>query len=138
MSTATMTHEKAATGSVCWFEIPADNLDRAKKFYNTLFGWKIAPIPGMQGPEAQNYLHVDTGGDDASPDGGLMSRKQPDETITQYIGVASVDESAAKVEQLGGKIRTPKTAVPHMGYFAVCQDTEDNMFGLWETDSNAK
>jgi predicted enzyme related to lactoylglutathione lyase len=28
--------------------------------------------------------------------------------------------------------------VPQMGYFAICQDTENNMFGLWETDKNAK
>jgi predicted enzyme related to lactoylglutathione lyase len=36
-----------------------------------------------------------------------------------------VKESAAKVEKLGGKICMSKTAVPQMGYFAVCQDTED-------------
>lgn len=133
-----MTHEKNATGSLVWFEIPADNLDRARRFYNALFGWKIAPFPGMQGPEAQNYLHIDTAGDDSSPDGGLMTRKQPDQTITQYVGVESVAESAARVEKLGGKICMPKTAVPQMGYFAVCQDTEKNMFGLWETDPNAR
>ncbi|HZP59478.1 MAG TPA: VOC family protein [Opitutaceae bacterium] len=138
MSTATMTHEKAATGNVCWFEIPADNLDRAKKFYNALFGWKIMPISGMQGPEAQTYLHIDTGGADASPDGGLMMRKQAGEMTTQYVSVESVAESAAQVEKLGGKVCMPKTAVPGMGYFAVCQDTEKNTFGLWETDSNAK
>jgi len=138
MSTEVMTQDKATTGTLVWFEIPADNLDRAKKFYGELFGWKIAAFPGMQGPEAQNYLHIDTGGDDASSDGGLMARKQPDQRITQYISVASVDESAAKIEKLGGKIYMAKTAVPQMGYFAVCQDTENNTFGLWETDANAK
>jgi len=30
-----------------------------------------------------------------------------------------------------------KTAVPQMGYFAVCQDPEGNPFGLWETDPAA-
>jgi uncharacterized protein len=138
MSIATMTHDKAATGALVWFDIPADNLDRAKRFYNVLFGWKIAPFPGMHDPEAQNYLHIETGGDEATPDGGLIPRKQPEERITQYIGVASVAESAAKVEKLGGRIHTPKTAVPQMGYFAVCQDTENNTFGLWETDQNAQ
>ena len=38
---------------IVWFEIPADNLDRAKTFYGKLFGWKINPFPGMPGPEAQ-------------------------------------------------------------------------------------
>jgi predicted enzyme related to lactoylglutathione lyase len=138
MSTEMMTQEKATTGALVWFEIPADNLDRAKKFYNALFGWNIAALPGMQGPEAQTYLHIDTGGDEASPDGGMMLRKQPEQGITQYISVASVDESAAKVEKLGGKICMSKTAVPKMGYFAVCQDTENNTFALWEVNSNAK
>ena len=44
----------------------------------------------------------------------------------------------AKVEKLGGKIRMPKTAVAGMGCFAVCPDTENNAFGLWETNSKAK
>ncbi len=137
MSTATLAHNKTQTGNLVWFEIPADNLERARKFYSALFGWKIAPFPDMTAPEAQNYLHVDTGGEEASPDGGLMTRRQPQQAITQYIGVSSVADSAAKVEKLGGKIHVPRTAVPHMGYFALCQDTENNMFGLWESDSNA-
>ena len=59
-------------------------------------------------------------------------------TSSAYVGVTSVDESAAKVEKLGGKICMPKTAVPHMGYFVVCQDTENNMFALWEVNDRAK
>jgi predicted enzyme related to lactoylglutathione lyase len=46
-------------------------------------------------------------------------------------------ESVAKVEKLGGKILVPKMAVPKMGYFALCMDTEGNVFGLWEDDPQA-
>jgi predicted enzyme related to lactoylglutathione lyase len=42
------------------------------------------------------------------------------------------------VEKLGGKILVPKMAVPKMGYFALCMDTESNVFGLWENDPQAK
>jgi hypothetical protein len=49
-----------------------------------------------------------------------------------------VDESAAKVEKLGGKICMPKTAVPQMGYFVICQDPEKNTFALWEKNDSAK
>jgi len=128
---------KPAPGIV-WFEIPAEDISRAQKFYSTLFGWKIAPFPGMTGPEAQEYLHVDTGGDDASPDGGVMKRMYPEQPITQYIGVPSVAEFAARVEKLGGTICKPKTAVPGMGFFAICKDTENNPFGLWERNDQAK
>jgi len=67
------TFRKKTAASIIWFEIPTDDLDRARRFYSELFGWKIGPFPGMPGPEAQNYLHIDTGGEDASPDGGMIS-----------------------------------------------------------------
>ena len=130
--------KKNTAASIIWFEIPTDDLDRAKTFYSKLFGWKIAPFPGMPGPDAQNYLHIDTGGEDASPDGGMMKRMHPQQPITNYVRVPSVPEYMAKVEKLGGKILVPKTAVMEMGYFAVCQDTESNVFALWEMNDKAK
>jgi uncharacterized protein len=119
--------------NIVWFEIGADNVERAKAFYGGLFGWKIEKMPG-----AMEYWHLDTGGSDDTPDGGLMKRKEPQQGITNYIGVPSVDQFVDKVQKLGGKICMPKTAVPQMGYFAICQDTENNAFGLWEMDRNAK
>jgi uncharacterized protein len=131
----TMREQKTAVApaSIVWFEIAADNLERAKSFYGSLFGWKIERFPGQM-----EYWHIDTGGSDDRPDGGIMGRKQPQQGITNYIGVPSVDEFAAKVQKLGGKICMAKTAVPQMGYFAICQDTENNVFGLWEKNENAK
>jgi len=119
--------------SIVWFEIAADNVDRARKFYGALFGWKIERFPGMT-----DYWHIDTGGGDDTPDGGLMARKHPQQPITSYVNVESVTQFAAKVEKLGGKVCVPKTAVPQMGYFAVCQDTENNTFALWQRNENAK
>ena len=127
----TKTRKPAA--SLVWFEIPADNLSRAKKFYSALFGWKIKAFPGMK-----DYLHIDTGGADATLDGGLMVRKHPAQPITNYVNVSSVIKAMAKVEKLGGIVCVPKMPVPQMGYFAVCQDTENNTFALWETDPDAK
>ena len=137
MSTTTKKKSEAkkppGTGSLVWFEIPADNLERAKSFYSGLFGWKIQAFPQMQ-----DYFHIDTGGADASPDGGLMKRKSPQQPITNYVTVPSVTKAVAKVEKLGGKVCTPKTAVPEMGYFAICQDTENNTFAVWEMNDKAK
>ena len=125
------TRKQAA--SIIWFEIPADKVERAKKFYSSLFGWKINAIPGMA-----DYWHIDTGGADDSPDGGMMARKHPGQGITNYVWVPSVTKAAAKVVKLGGKICVPKTEVPGMGYFSVCQDTEDNTFALWEVAMKKK
>ena len=115
--------------SIVHFEIPADDLQRAKAFYSDLFGWKIEGFQGM------DYMMIDVFG---APGGGMMKRMHPDQLITQYIGVTSVDEYAAKVEKLGGKILVPKKAVPGMGYFVICMDTENNTFGIWEMDLQAK
>ena len=111
------------------FEIPADDMQRAKKFYSNLFGWNIVGMPGM------DYMMIDVYG---APGGGMMKKILPDQQIINYIGVPSVDEYAAKVEKLGGKIIVPKKAVPGMGYFVVCMDTENNPFGIWEMDPAAK
>ena len=119
---------------VVWFEIPADNLERARKFYGTLLGWKFEKFPAA----VQDYWVIDTGNGDDKPAGGLMPRMHSRQPITSYVAVPSVDESAAKVEKLGGKVMKPKTAVPHMGYFAICTDTENNEFALWECNENAE
>ncbi len=125
--------EKKQDASIVWFEIPADDPERAKSFYSNLFGWKINPFPG-----SSDYSHIDTGGADDTPDGALKRRQRPEEPIVNYVSVNSVDKFADKIAKLGGKVCMAKTAVPQMGYFAVCQDTEDNSFGLWESDANAK
>lgn len=127
------TKKSRPSSGIVWFEIPADKPDRAKKFYGSLFGWKIHKFPGVE-----DYWHIDTGGSDNSPDGGLMTRKYTQQPITNYVAVPSVDKYAVKIEQLGGTICKPKTAVPQMGYFAVCQDTEGNEFALWEKNDRAQ
>jgi len=105
--------EQKQAASIVWFEIPADN------------------------PEG-DYWHIDTGGQDDTPDGAMKGRKHPQEPITNYVSVDSVADYSKKIEKLGGKICMAKTAVPQMGYFAVCQDTEGNSFGIWQSDANAK
>ena len=120
-----------APGQICWFEVPSDNPERARQFYGELFGWKSELFPG-----SSDMWSLQTSGDLA---GGLMQRKHPmHQGITNYVMVKSVDQSSDQVAKLGGKICVPKTAVPFMGYFAVCQDTEGNMFGIWEADRAAK
>ena len=128
------TKNSKVPASICWFEVPADDLGRAKKFYSSLFGWKFAELPAA----VQDYWHINTGGKDASPDGGLMPRMHPQQPITNYISIPSVTTAAAKVEKIGGTVCKSKTAVPGMGYFAICLDTEGNTFALWEMNERAK
>jgi predicted enzyme related to lactoylglutathione lyase len=128
-----MSKAKKAVSRIIWFEVPADDTERAKAFYKKLFGWKINPMPHME-----EYFHMDTGGPDAAPDGAIMKRMHANQTITSYVSVPSVAKFIGKIEKLGGNICKPKTAVPGMGYFAVCNDTENNTFAIWEMNAKAK
>jgi uncharacterized protein len=124
--------------TIVHFEIPADDAERSRKFYSDLFGWKIEKWPGME--SGMEYWTINTTDNEGGKavGGGMMKRQSPQQGITNFIDVTSVDEYSAKVQSLGGKIVAPKQAVPTMGFFAVCLDTENNTFGIWETNQNAK
>ncbi|MGA7369796.1 MAG: VOC family protein [Nitrososphaeraceae archaeon] len=128
--------------TIVHFEIPSDNIERSRKFYNELFGWNIEKWPGSENmPNGMEYWMVTTTDEKGNKavGGGMMNRQNPQQQgITNYIDVKSVEEHSSKVEQLGGKVVMKKTPVPGMGYFGVCLDTENNTFALWETDNTAK
>ena len=67
-----------------------------------------------------------------------MKRLHPAHTVTNYVYAPSVNRFMTKVRKLGGSICRPKTAVPGMGYFAICEDTEKNFFAIWEMNRDAK
>ena len=136
--------------TIVHFEIPANDIGRAKKFYNDLFGWKIEKWPSTEDNSSQltspvtgqsiEYWMVITTDDKGNKalGGGMMKRQMPEHQVTNYIGVESIDEYSSKVKELGGKVVAPKHAVPGMGYFALCIDTENNSFAIWESNENAK
>ncbi len=121
--------------TIVHFDVPAEDMKRAKEFYEKLFGWKIDGVPGPM-----EYFNIATTDDEGKPGlGGGMGPKQPGSSgITNFVGVPSVDEYMKKVEELGGKIIMPKMSVPGFGFLAVFLDTEGNSMGLWETDPKAK
>ena len=116
------------------FDIPADDPARAQKFYQELFGWKFEKWDGPM-----EYWIAKTG-DEKQPgiNGGLAKRMPGQIGVTNTIDVDSVDEFAKKIQSKGGKVIMPKTAIPQVGYFAQCMDTEGNTFGIIQMDKNAK
>ena len=130
--------------TIVHFEIPADDVERAKKFYSDLFGWKMEKWPGADSSSSNMEYWIistiDDKGNKAAMSGGMMKRQgqQHQQHITNFIDVNSIDEYSSKIEKLGGKVVVSKMAVPDMGYFAICHDTENNSFGIWESNENAK
>jgi uncharacterized protein len=131
--------------TIVHFEIPSDDTEVSKKFYNELFGCKFDKWPSSQGseamPEGMEYWLISTVDDKGNKalGGGMMKRQSPQQQgITNYFDVKSVQEYSAKVEKLGGKVISPKQSLPGMGYIAICTDTENNGFGIFEADQTAK
>jgi predicted enzyme related to lactoylglutathione lyase len=119
---------------VIHFEIPAADPEKLSAFYQKVFGWKFDKWPGPM-----EYWMVVTGKDgEPGINGGMMRKPGGIAATTNTIGVNSVDAAVAAVLKAGGKNVMPKTPIPTVGYFAYCEDTEGNMFGVMEADPNAK
>jgi hypothetical protein len=119
---------------VIHFEIPAAVPERAAAFYQQVFGWGIEKWPGPT-----EYWMVTTGADGAPGiNGGLLKKQAPTTATTNTIGVESVDKAIDAVKSAGGKLVMPKTPIPTIGYFAYLEDTEGNLFGVMQSDANAK
>ena len=122
--------------NIAYFEIPADNIDRAKHFYHSLLGWKIAPTRTPMDPAmvaSMNYQDVITGdAKEGTMNMGGMYKRQMSEPIMNYVIVDDIDKVLAKVEKLGGKIIRPKAEIKTVGFIAIIQDTEGNGIGLWK------
>jgi predicted enzyme related to lactoylglutathione lyase len=116
-------------GDFTHFEIPADDTDRAQRFYAGLFGWEVSAAPGFEG----YYLFTTPAGRDAM--GGAIGKRgeAAPETLRTYVDVASVDDALAKVRELGGIVVQEKAEVPGQGWYGVFKDTEGNELALWES-----
>lgn len=126
---------------VVHFEIHASNPQVLIDFYSGVFEWSFV---AWEGP-AQYWL-IGTG-DDKEPgiNGGLVKRMgdapimgAPVNSYVCTIDVAAIDEYTAKAIGAGGTIAVPKMAVPGIGWLAYCKDPDGNIFGLMQSDQEAK
>ena len=118
----------ATHGDYTHIEIPADDPERAKRFYEQLFGWHFVAMDGYP----DYFLFTTPGGEEVV--GGAIGKRDvsaPHET-RNYIRVGSVDDASAQVTALGGQLLQPKAEVPGQGWYAVVADPEGNTFALWE------
>jgi predicted enzyme related to lactoylglutathione lyase len=112
-----------------WFEIPAKDISRAKKFYHSIlglemnetemFGTKMAFFP----TDGSNVSGAIVQGEDYSP--------STEGALVYLNGGNNLETALVKVEGAGGKVIVPKTQIsPEMGYFAMFMDTEGNRIAL--------
>ena len=137
---------------VVHFEIMADDVDRAQKFYEQVFGWKFQ----VMGEEYGGYRVISTGPgpddmakgvkmEDVGINGGMMKRNAPlpedgksPNAFTCIIGVDDIDAYIKKADAAGAKPQTDKTDVPGVGKLRYYKDTEGNIFGIIQPVMPAK
>jgi uncharacterized protein len=123
---------------VVHFEIPVDNVERAKKFYKDIFGWGFNEY---KMPVGDSYWMIQTVEVDKNRmpkekgaiNGGMMKRHMPDQPFMNYIQVDSIDEMLKTITANGGITILPKQEIDKdMGWLAAFKDTEGNVMGLIE------
>lgn len=121
------------TNAISWFEIGTSDLERATKFYETIFDLKLNPLDlpniKMRMFPLDNLM---TGIGGALVDsGGFHKPSSTDGPLIYLNGNPDVQKILDRVEAAGGKIMVPKTEIsPEYGFMAVIIDTEGNRIGL--------
>jgi len=119
---------------VVHFEIPVDDLERARKFYKSVFGWKIDSVPGIEysmigtAPVDEKGMPKEIG----AINGGMMKRQRPVTSPVITISVEDIEDAMKKVKKMGGEIVRGKMQVGEFGYAAYFKDLEGNILGLWQ------
>ena len=116
-------------GQMVHVEIPAGDTAKAREFWGGLFGWQFQTFEGSP-TEYHTTQFSDTQG------GAIMQADGAARGPRVYFDVDDINAANARVGELGGAAGDAMP-VPSMGWFAVCQDTEGNEFGLWQTDPGA-
>lgn len=126
--------DRHAPGTFSWIELATSDQDAANKFYTKLFGYQVNQQP-IGGGQLYTIFRLD--GRDA---GACYTMQDDEKTLgipphwNLYIAVASVDESAKRAGELGGKIVAPPFDVMDAGRMAVIQDPTGAIFQLWQAN----
>ncbi|MEW6586542.1 MAG: VOC family protein [Nitrospirota bacterium] len=106
-------------------ELQSSDVEKSKKFYKSLFDWKLEEIPGL------DYAIINVG---EGTGGGMMKNPGPGlpDNWLPYILVHDVMASTKKARSLGAAICKDVTEVPDMGWFSVITDPTGATFGLWQ------
>jgi uncharacterized protein len=114
-----------------WFEISVSNINRAKKFYETIFGIEM-PQQNMMGMDMAFFPYESGSGKTAGCICKSPMHKPSADGVKIYLnGNPDLANVLVKVEAAGGKIVMPKTKISEeIGYMAFFNDTEGNTVAL--------
>ncbi len=120
------------------FEIPADDVKRASKFYSDVFGWDIRQW-GKDPYFMVGTTERDENGRPKNPgaiNGGMAKREGPLKSIVVTVSVKDIDKALKTIEAKGGKTIQKKLPIGDMGFSAYFKDSEGNVVGLFQPAKN--
>ncbi len=119
-----------AHGEINHVEFPADDPERAMRFYSAVAGWEFGEMPDMPGyhlfQSAEGY-------------GGAIGQRGVNiaAQLRLYIQVTSIEDALTASSANGGTTIEPKTDIPGWGWYAVVRDPEGTEIGLFEAAPRA-
>ena len=127
----------SSANPVNWFEIPVSDMQRAVKFYEAVFGGKLAP-PTEMGAHLFAFFPMERGASGAA--GSLVKGEgytPAHQGTVVYFSVDAIDAALKKVGKAGGKTLFPRTSIGQYGFFAHFEDAEGNRVALHEMAQGA-
>jgi predicted enzyme related to lactoylglutathione lyase len=113
----------------CWADLSTPDVDAAKRFYEGLLGWKIAPSEN----DASGYLHIDNGG---TMIGGVPPSKMRDPKVPPhwmlYFMVTDCDAATSKAKDLGARVYMPPMTIEKVGRMSVVADPQGAAFATFQ------
>jgi uncharacterized protein len=113
---------------VVHWEFWSEDSPRVAEFYKKLFGWDVQYVPPID-------YHVVNTGAGTGINGGIMTPQRSGPwpgKLTLYIDVPDLAAYVKRVKAAGGKIHVERQEVPGMGEFALFEDPDGRVLGLWK------
>lgn len=116
--------------AIHWFDLPATDIERAVKFYNTILEVSMVPQDGMGGKTAFFPYDAPFAVGGAITTGDWYKPSDAAGALIYLNGGDDLSPVLGRVEGAGGKVIVPKTSIGEFGAIAVFIDTEGNRVGL--------
>jgi uncharacterized protein len=113
--------------NVTFFEIGADDVDAAAAFYSRVFDWRIE-----KAEDGSDYWHIYCGENDPGIEGGIGARDDEWNSTVNTIEVESINDSAKKITEAGGRVLAPMISIQGVGDVQYCHDPEGNAFAIMQ------
>ncbi|MER5844550.1 VOC family protein [Streptomyces prasinus] len=123
---------RPAPGTPCWVSLTVRAPDRARAFYEALFGWEFRPGPQRLGPYARALLD----GCEVAGIGTLSADLRLPVAWTPYFASADADRTADAVRSRGGTVGVGPLDIAEAGRLAIASDPSGAVFGIWQASAH--